>query len=122
MTFKDDLLADEPIIFNVEDRAVYINLTTVKKKVFENRLAIIDENNTVAIMNDGMETNNSNSLIKISRTLYDDAIDNELDLRGSEILDKAKNYNWRVQSILKINSLFVDLICQRQKFLKARPN
>lgn len=122
MSFKDDLLADESIIFDIDARAVYINFTTVKKAVFEDKLAIIDESNITAIMQDGMETNNSNSLIKIPRSLYDDVIVNELDLRGSEILDKKTKYTWRVQSVLRVNGLYADLICQRNVFLKAKPN
>jgi hypothetical protein len=122
MTFKDELLADESEIFDIDAKAVYVNYTTVKKTVFEDKLAIIDENSIASIMNDGMETNNSNSLIKIPRSLYDEIVVNELDLRGSEIFDKQTKSTWRVQSVLKVNGLYADLICQRNVFLKARPN
>lgn len=121
MTFKDDLLADESIIFNTNDLAKPVKLRTLKGFTRDNFAAIIKEDNTNLVLNEGLETNNSNALIKVPRSVFNEASKTESIVRGWIITDKEEKKEWEVQQITgKPEGLFVDLICARNIFSKAK--
>ena len=120
MTLKDDLLADESIVFDEDDTAENISFTTLNKTVFNNQLAIFDENNTVLIMNEGLETNKSDSIIKIARSLYDQILKVQSNLSGCMVLRKKDSKEWEVKTVISTNQLMAYLACQRNIFNKAK--
>ena len=121
MSFKDELLADESIIFDANDLAKPMIIRTLKGFVKDGSLAIFKEDNTNLVLNEGLETNNSSSLIKIPRSVFNEVSKNESIVRGWIITDKEEKKDWEVQQITgKPQGLFVDLICIRSTFSKAK--
>lgn len=120
MTFKDDLLADESIVFDEDDISENIRFTTLNKTVFDNQLAIFDENNTGLIMNEGMETNKTDSIIKIARSLYDQILMVQSELSGCMITRKKDGKLWEVKTVISVNQLMAYFACQRNIFNKAK--
>lgn len=118
---KDELLNDESIIFNTNDLGKEVRLRTVKGFVRDNFVAIIKEDNTNLVLNEGLETNNSSALIKIPRSVFNEVSKNESIVRGWIITDKEEKKEWEVQAITgKPQGLFVDFVCIRSLFSKAK--
>lgn len=121
MSIKDELIADEEIIFNVDDIAEEVIFTTVKNKVsFEKQLAIFNENNTGLIMQDGLESNKSESTISIPRSLYDKVVIVDPNLFGCRITRIKDQKVWEVQREIKKNGIIANLLCMRSTFNKGK--
>ena len=121
MTFKEDLLADESIIFDADDLAKPMKIRTLKGFIKDDCLAIFKEDNTNLVLNEGLETNNSSALIKIPRSVFNEASKNESIVRGWIITNKEEKKEWEVQQIVgKPQGLYVDLLCMRSIFSKAK--
>ena len=121
MSLQDELLNDESIIFDsLNGLAKPMLLKTLKGFVVDNSLAIFYENNTNLVLNEGFETNNSNALIKIPRSVFNDASKNESNVKGWMITNIEEKKEWEVLSIIEKNQLSVRFICQRSIFSKAK--
>ncbi len=121
MTFKDELIADEAVIFNSDDLAEEITFTTVKEKMsYPKQLAIFNENNTGLIMQDGFQSNKSESTVSIPRSLYDKVAEVDPNLFGCKITRMKDSKVWEVQREIKKNGLLANLLCMRSTLNKGK--
>lgn len=120
MSLIDEFLADESIIFDGLGLARPMKIRTLKGFVKDDCLAIFDENNTNLILNEGLETNNSSSLIQIPRSVFNEVSKNETNVRGWIITDKKEKKEWEVQQITEKDELSVSFICLKSIFSKAK--
>lgn len=122
MSLQDELLNDESIIFDeLNGLAKPMRLKTVKGFIVDNSLAIFYENNTNLVLNEGLETSNSSALIKIPRSVFNDASKNESIVKGWTILNIKEKKEWEVLSIIEKNELSVRFICERSTLSRAKP-
>ncbi len=121
MSLQDELLNDESIIFDeINGLAKPMRLKTLKGFVDDDSLAIFYESNIDLVMNGGMENNTSNVLIRIPRSVFNEASKNESIVRGWLILNKEEKKEWEVQSVIEKNGLSVRFACTRSHFAGAK--
>lgn len=121
MSIKDELADDQKIVYDDDGIAESISFTTVKDRtLFDNQLAIFEENNTGLIMQDGLESNKSESTVLISRDLFDEVIKVDSNLFGCRIVRKKDGKEWEVQREIRKDFLSATLLCMTNPFNKGK--
>ena len=120
MSLVDDFIKDENIFFNEKQFAKKVMIKSLKGSPIESS-AIFEENNSNLIMNEGLETNKSDSIIAIKRSVFDIIAITDSTLNGCVITRLSDSKVFDVISILEKDEISVTLICQRNLFSKAKP-
>ena len=120
MSIEDELLADESSIFSERDVSHSICFTTVKKNIFDNQLAIVNQTNTIFEFGEEIQVDSFNTNIMITRSLYNKITATELNLKGSIIYDKKDGISWEVVSQGNVDAISASFICTKNIFKKAK--